>query len=52
MGNVIKLTMWNLIDEEQRIFEQKNPDRSKSTKKIKIESDKYKPEDLDRFIPR
>ena len=52
MGNVIKLTMWGLIDEEQRVFEQKNPDRSKSTKKVKIQPGKYKPEDLDRFIPR
>ena len=48
---VIKLTMWNLIDEEQRMFEQKNPDRPKSIKKVKIEPKKYKPEDLDRFIP-
>jgi hypothetical protein len=52
MGNVIKLTMWDLIDEEQRGFEQKNPDRSKSTTKLKIEPQKYKLEDLDRFIPR
>jgi hypothetical protein len=29
MGNVIKLTLWGLKDEEKRLFEEKNPDRSK-----------------------
>ena len=52
MGNVIKLTMWNLIDEEQRIFEQKYQDRSKSIGETKTETRAYTPEDIHQFIPR
>ena len=52
IGNCVKLTMWNLIETESRLFKQKYPDRSKPKKIQKIDPDQYDPKDLDRFIPR
>ena len=52
MGNSVKLTMWNLIEDERRCFEEKYPDFRKTSKKkahVKKGSGSI---DWDRLIPR
>jgi len=52
MGNAVKLTMWNLVEDEHRCFEKKNPDfmkRSKMKTHVKRENVSM---DWNRLIPR
>jgi hypothetical protein len=52
IGNAVKLTMWNLFEDERRCFEKKNPDfikRSKMKMQVKRENG---PMDWNRLIPR
>ena len=51
MGNNIKLTRWDLIDAECRIFEQKYPERKQEKPLKKDKFKKMGPKDWDRFIP-
>ena len=50
MGNNIKLTMWDLIDNERRIYEQMQG--RKKEKPAVIKPKDYKPEEWERLIPR
>lgn len=47
IGNSVKLTMWNLIEEEKKCFEKKTAGKTKKSKK-----QRKTPEDWDRLIPR
>ena len=51
MGNSVKLTMWNLIEDERRCFEKKKPDFSEMSKKRKQLSKGDGPIDWNRLIP-
>jgi hypothetical protein len=48
-GNSIKMTMWNLIEEETRCYEKKH---AKATKESPKKGDKSKKLDWDKLIPR
>ena len=50
MGNNIKLTMWDLIDNERRIYEQKQG--LKREKPAVIKRKDIKPEEWERFFPK
>ena len=50
MGNNIKLTMWDFIDNERRIHEQKQ--ERKKEKPAVIKPKDIKPEEWERFIPK
>lgn len=51
IGNSVKLTIWDLINEEQRCAEQKSADMQKSSRKKK-RGEKSKSIDWDRLIPQ
>ncbi len=51
IGNSVKLTIWDLINEEQRCAEQKSADMQKSSRK-KERGEKSKSIDWDRLIPQ
>jgi hypothetical protein len=51
IGNVVKLTMWNLFKEEQRCFEKNHPQTAGSGG-ANFEFDKTESINWDRFIPR
>lgn len=51
IGNSVKLTIWDLIKEEQRCAEQKSADMQKSSRKKK-RGEKSKSIDWDRLIPQ
>lgn len=51
MGNNIKLTRWDLIDAERRIFEQKYPERNQEKQGKTDKFKKMAPKDWDRLIP-
>jgi len=50
-GNSIKMTMWNLLKEEMRCFEEKHPEAAES-ERSDFRYDKNRPVDWERFIPK
>jgi hypothetical protein len=52
MGNSVKLTMWDLIEDERRCFEEKYPDFRKTSKKGAHFKKGSGSMDWDRLIPR
>jgi hypothetical protein len=51
-GNVIKLTLWNLMEEEHLCFEKKHPELRKKSRKQGHGKRGRGPVNWDRFVPR
>ncbi len=52
LGNCVKLTDWNLLDEERCLFERKHPELCRKERKQAVRFEDYVPSDWDRFVPR
>jgi hypothetical protein len=52
LGNCVKLTMWNLIEDERRIHERKHPQSNKLKKHQEKRAKALDSIDWDRFVPR